>query len=100
MTQLSMRRPSCAQCIYWTSDRTGDPPTSGHCHRYPPGIYVNAKTGAVVQKFPMIDRSQWCGEWSGDDTKLVKGATETAHQNVVEALSHPARRPHNPVQSV
>ena len=95
---MPLRRPTCGQCVYWVVERTADPPTAGHCHRYPPGIYVNAKTGTVVQKFPTTDRNQWCGEWSRDDTELVQVATESAHQDVAEVVLHPPHRRHDPAK--
>jgi len=58
-------------------DHTVDPPTVGHCHRMPPGIYINPKSGTVVQKFPMTDRHQWCGEWKGDEAELVEAARQS-----------------------
>lgn len=67
-------RPLCSHCVYWMADRTANPPTSGHCHRYPPGIYVNPQSGVVVQKFPTTDHRHWCGEWSDDDTRLSEAA--------------------------
>ena len=67
-------RPICAHCVYWSADTTAQPPTVGHCHRLPPGIYINPETGTVVQKFPATDHHQWCGEWSDDETALVEGA--------------------------
>ena len=55
------------------TDQTSTTPTAGHCHRYPPGIYVSP-SGTVVQKFPMTDRNAWCGEWSDDDSYLREAA--------------------------
>ena len=63
-------RPICARCVYWVEDHTAATNTVGHCHRYPPGIYVNQTNGIVIQKFPTTDRHHWCGEWSGDDARL------------------------------
>lgn len=76
-------RPNCAHCIYWVADHTADPPTAGHCHRFPPGIYVNPQTGTVVQKFPSTDHHQWCGEWSDDDQHLL----EATKRSVIEAAT-------------
>jgi hypothetical protein len=81
-------RPICARCVYWVEDHTSPTNTVGHCHRYPPGIYVNQANGVVIQKFPTTDRHHWCGEWSADDTKLMQGvrnsladtATRHAHK--------------------
>jgi hypothetical protein len=67
-------RPACSQCAYWVAEASGNPPITGHCHRYPPGVYVNSQTGVVVQKFPTTDHLHWCGEWQGDDQELVKAA--------------------------
>ena len=64
--------------MYWTEDHTAATPTVGHCHRYPPGVYINPQTGTVVQKFPSVDRHHWCGEWSDDDVLLVAAAKRTA----------------------
>ena len=48
---MSETRPVCAHCIYWKTDQVATShPTSGHCHRYPPGVFVNPTTGTVVQK--------------------------------------------------
>lgn len=58
--------PTCSQCVFWVTDNPGETATAGHCHRYPPGVYVNPQSGVVIQKFPSTDRLQWCGEWSGD----------------------------------
>ena len=71
-------RPLCSHCVYWIADKTANPPTAGHCHRFPPGIYVNPQTGTVIQKFPTTDHHHWCGEWDGDDTKLVEAAQNLA----------------------
>lgn len=70
---MSEVRPACAHCVYWKAEHTSNTPTAGHCHRFPPGIHT-APSGTVIQKFPMTDRSQWCGEWSDDDSALVAGA--------------------------
>lgn len=64
-------RPKCAKCFYWAVDQTADPATSGHCHRYPPGVAINPQTGTVVQKFPSTDHHQWCGEWSEEVNRLA-----------------------------
>ena len=71
-------RPLCSHCVYWIADKTANPPTAGHCHRFPPGIYVNPQTGTVIQKFPTTDHHHWCGEWNGDDAKLVGAAQSLA----------------------
>ncbi len=67
---MHLQKPQCSHCIYWVTDGTANPATAGHCHRFPPGIHVNPKTGIVVQKFPTTDHHHWCGEWNGDDTWL------------------------------
>jgi hypothetical protein len=67
-------RPLCSHCIYWVAEHTANPPSIGHCHRYPPGIDVNPQTGIVVQKFPTTGHQQWCGEWDGDESRLVEAA--------------------------
>ena len=64
-------RPTCSHCIFWLTERVGGTATSGHCHRYPPGIYINPHTGTVVQKFPATDRHHWCGEWDGDEDRWM-----------------------------
>jgi len=78
-------RPLCSSCIYWVPEHTADPPRVGHCHRYPPGIYVNPQTGTVVQKFPTSDHNHWCGEWDGDESRLV----DAAKQLVEKRTLHP-----------
>jgi hypothetical protein len=65
-------RPTCTHCIHWVADNTADTPTAGHCHRYPPGIFVNPQTGTIVQKFPTTDRHCWCGEWNGDEARWIE----------------------------
>ena len=70
---MSELRPVCTHCIYWMTDHTSTTPTAGHCHRYPPGVYIS-HNGTVVQKFPMTDRGQWCGEWSDDASGLEQAA--------------------------
>ncbi|NRG18930.1 hypothetical protein HPQ64_14650 [Rhizobiales bacterium] len=75
-------RPTCSHCIYWTEDHTADPATAGHCHRYPPGIYINPQSGVVVQKFPTTDHHHWCGEWNGDDTRLVQALHMQLEQSI------------------
>lgn len=67
-------RPTCSHCVYWVNDHQADPPTVGHCHRFPPGVTVNPETGTIVQKFPATDRRQWCGEWSDDAETLAAAA--------------------------
>jgi len=67
-------RPLCSHCVYWNPDTTASPPTVGHCHRNPPGLYINPQTNVLVQKFPATDHHQWCGEWSADDAHLVEAA--------------------------
>jgi hypothetical protein len=71
--------------VYWVEDHTAVTNTVGHCHRYPPGIYVNQTNGVVIQKFATTDRHHWCGEWSGDDTKLM----EAVRTSVTESARHP-----------
>lgn len=70
-------RPICGKCIYWLEDHTSNPPTAGHCHRYPPGIYITPETGVVVQKFPMVDHHQWCGEWSDDEARFADAVRQS-----------------------
>ena len=67
-------RPLCKYCVYWMVDSSSPTSTAGHCHRSPPGIYINPTSGVVVQKFPSTDHHQWCGEWSDDDSRLVEAA--------------------------
>jgi hypothetical protein len=74
-------RPNCSHCIYWAVDNTANPPTAGHCHRYPPGVTINPKTGIVLQKFPTTDRHHWCGEWSGDDSRFVEALRQIAAES-------------------
>jgi len=66
-------RPICARCSYWVEDHTAIPATAGHCHRYPPTVYVNPQSKAIGHKFPLTDRHHWCGEWCGDDSRLMEG---------------------------
>jgi len=68
--------------VYWVEDHTANPATAGHCHRRPPGIYVNPETGVVVQKFPTTDHHQWCGEWSGDESMLTKAVRQIVVESV------------------
>jgi len=74
-------RPKCSHFIYWEVDGTANPPTAGHCHRYPPGVSINPKTGTVVQKFPTTDQHQWCGEWNGDETLFVEAIRQIAMES-------------------
>ena len=76
----SENRPVCGHCVYWKGEVSSDRPTIGHCHRYPPGVFVNPSSGTVVQKFPVTDRSQWCGEWSDDETALADAARRCVHK--------------------
>jgi hypothetical protein len=36
----------------------------------------------------MTDRSQWCGEWNGDETAIVEAARNSALKHAREAASH------------
>ncbi len=65
--------PTCSHCVYWVNEHSVEPPTVGHCHRYPPQVAANPESGVVLQKFPTTDRRQWCGEWS-DDSEALKSA--------------------------
>lgn len=60
-------------------ESTTNPPTAGHCHRFPPSVHINPTSGTIVQKFPTTDHRHWCGEWSDDDRKLV----DAAHRSFV-----------------
>lgn len=64
-------RPVCNQCAYWMAEASGH---VGHCHRNPPTLYVNPESNAVQQRFPVTDHHQWCGEWMGDESRLVDAA--------------------------
>ena len=86
---MSETRPVCAHCIYWKADQVSNHPTSGHCHRYPPGIFVNPTTGTIIQKFPSTERLQWCGEWNGDDTALVEAARQSVLKHARDAATRP-----------
>ena len=70
--------PLCSRCIYWQLDSASSSGTVGHCHRYPPGIYMNPQTGTVVQKFPTTDKHHWCGEWDGDASRLMDAVRRSA----------------------
>ena len=70
-------RPVCARCSYWVEDHTATPATAGHCHRYPPAVYVNPQSKTISQKFPVTDRHHWCGEWCGDDSRLMEGIRQS-----------------------
>lgn len=74
-------RPLCSHCIYWVADHTANPATAGHCHRYPPGVYVNPQSGTIVQKFPTTDHHHWCGEWNGDESRLIDAVKKMAAEN-------------------
>jgi hypothetical protein len=67
-------RPVCSRCIYWIADSAASAPTTGHCHRNPPGVFALPESGTIVQKFPSTDHHQWCGEWSDDDSYLAEAA--------------------------
>lgn len=84
---MSDTRPVCAHCIYWRPDHLSSQPTSGHCHRFPPAVYASP-SGTVIQKFPLTDRGQWCGEWNDDDKPLVDAATRSAHRHPREGGHH------------
>lgn len=75
---MSKMRPWCGRCVYWEADTTLPTATIGHCHRYPPGVAFNSKSAALVQKFPITDSNEWCGEWSGDETRLRSAAHDIA----------------------
>ena len=68
-------RPQCSQCMYWMADV---PPTTGHCHRFPPEVYFNSVSGVAAQKSPLVDHLHWCGEWRDDDDWLA----DTAHRSI------------------
>jgi hypothetical protein len=84
---MNGRRPLCAHCTCWQTDQGAESPTVGHCHRFPPAVQINPRTGTIVQKFPTTDRNQWCGEWNGDEARLADQARKVARQHVREALS-------------
>jgi hypothetical protein len=44
-----MIKETCASCVYEIESR---------CHRFPPNI-----VGKRVDKFPVVELSDWCGEW-------------------------------------
>ena len=67
---MSILRPQCSHCIFWVSEDTGDVSKSGHCHRYPPSVYMNQQNGVVGQKFPTTEHRHWCGEWCDDHGRL------------------------------
>lgn len=75
---MGILRPQCSHCIYWVTEATGDVSKSGHCHRYPPGIYVNPASGTVIQKFPTTEHRHWCGEWNNDENVLDEMLSRTA----------------------
>lgn len=75
-------RPMCGHCVYWVLDQAASTPTVGHCHRFPPGIYIMPENGTVVQKFPSLDHHQWCGEWSGDETRFAEAVKLSVAQSV------------------
>ncbi len=78
-------RPLCSHCIFWAADYAANPPTMGHCHRYPPNVFVNPETGTIVQKFPSTDQHHWCGEWNGDESRF----TLAVRRSVVEKAAQP-----------
>lgn len=75
-------RPLCAHCIYWKAEGAGRTASAGHCHRYPPGVYVNPQTGTVVQKFPTTDHHHWCGEWDGDESRFTEAVRKSTLERV------------------
>lgn len=77
-------RPVCNQCAFWNAEPSGQ---VGHCHRFPPTLYVNAESSSVQQRFPVTDHHQWCGEWNGDDSKLV----EAARRSVLKRATAPEK---------
>ena len=70
--------PLCSHCVFWEVDKTAVTPTAGHCHRYPPSVFANPKTGTIIQKFPSTDQHHWCGEWEGDESRLMQGVRQSA----------------------
>jgi hypothetical protein len=76
-------RPLCSHCVYWLADNTANPPTVGHCHRFPPGVVISPQ-GTVVQKFPSTDHRHWCGEWSDDAARLIEAAKRIAVSRALE----------------
>ena len=78
-------RPNCSQCVYWVTDRSPDAATTGHCHRYPPAVSINPQSGTAVQKFPLTDRQNWCGEWSGDVVEWVEAFKKVTARAVARA---------------
>lgn len=83
---MRLTRPTCATCVFWVLDPTQGGATAGHCHRNPPGIHTNASTGTVIQKFPMTEHRQWCGEWSDDEA----GWVDKGHRAVSRAAQKQA----------
>jgi hypothetical protein len=51
-------------------------------------VYINPTSGTIVQKFPMTERNQWCGEWSGDESALVDAARRAVVAHARGVASH------------
>ncbi len=53
---------SCKGCQFWDEFNPG---THGFCRRYPPSVHGPELDVRV--EWPLTHRSDWCGEWRGED---------------------------------
>ena len=54
---------SCAACEYYKPVQAGTEVLyHGECRRFPPAVIVDR--GEVVGRFPSVDETDWCGDFS------------------------------------
>ena len=58
-----LKDASCAACEYYNPARTGGQvEVYGECRRFPPAVIIDR--GEVVGRFPSVDGTDWCGDFS------------------------------------
>ena len=60
---LTMTKPACENCKFWSFEAGFGDHKFGDCHRYPPTVIWDADDGEHTTAFPETGMNQWCGEW-------------------------------------
>ena len=61
-------KPSCFNCKFWENH---EPAPVGECRRHAPVLIWNHVEDLVDSVWPVVDESDWCGEFQEKGSKLA-----------------------------
>ena len=74
---------ACGACEYYKPSRTESMVEDfGECRRFPSAVIVDG--GKVVGKFPLVDETDWCGDFSETERPAAHNRDADGHSSARE----------------